>query len=173
MNDLQDSTLGIKLNFENPELVSLDYTARDKLKFTFLDEIFFSRTDQPIGISPGEVIEMELRPLLTDEEIEALDATKEVIDKTAQTLVLTQALMTILISISLKSMWNLVNVLQVLVFTRTFTPWPTFINDILMHLEEVLYLRQISDYTFDYGKSKFEVVQDMTKDEFLNEQGIQ
>ena len=36
-----------------------------------------------------------------------------------------------------------------------------------MHLEEVLYLRKISDLTFDYGKSQFQVVQDMTDDEFL------
>ena len=53
------------MEFENPSLLSLDFTTKDRLKVTFQDEVFFSRADQPIGIASGKVVELELSPLLT------------------------------------------------------------------------------------------------------------
>ena len=77
------------MEFENPSLLSLDFTEKDRLIVTFVDEVFFSRADQPIGIAAGKEVELELSPLLTEEEKETLVKTQEVISKTSQSIVLT------------------------------------------------------------------------------------
>ena len=48
--------------------------------------------------------------------------------------------MTIVLSVSLKQLWNLLNVMQVLAVTREFTQWPATIEEIIKYLYEALYL---------------------------------
>ena len=51
-----------------------------------------------------------------------------------------QLITTIVLSVSLKSMWNLLNVMQVLAYVRNFTVWPAFIEMIIKNIVEAIYL---------------------------------
>lgn len=64
--------------------------------------------------------------------------------------------MTLLLSVSLKQMWNLLNVMQVLTYARNFTPWPPLVDKLLDVLVEALYLNALSTAALDFGKTKFE-----------------
>ena len=75
------------------------------------------------------------------------------IEATTQNLVLGQVILTILLAISLKQMWNLLNVIQVLVFIKNFTLWPAGTENILIILSEVIYLEKFSNWSLDFGKS--------------------
>ena len=69
-------------------------------------------------------------------------------------------------------MWNLLNVVQVLTYTRNFTPWPALTDQVHMYLVEAIYLEQISSAVMEFGQTKFEQAQEMTKDEYVRELGI-
>ena len=63
----------------------------------------------------------------------------------------------LLIAASLKSMWNLLNVVQVLAYMRFYTRWPAFMAQMLFWMENAVTLKPVSDKVFDFGKSKFEL----------------
>ena len=75
-----------------------------------------------------------------------------------------QIIVTLVLSVSLKQMWNLLNVIQVLTYTRNFTPWPALTDQVIMYLIEAIYLDQISSAVMDFGQTKFEQAQEITKD---------
>lgn len=62
-------------------------------------------------------------------------------ENTAQTLMTGQLIMTLVLSVSLKSMWNLLNVMQVLAYLRSFTSWPALIELITKNIIEAIYLK--------------------------------
>ena len=53
-----------------------------------------------------------------------MDATKGTVESAANTLIVVQIVVTLVLAASLKSMWNLMNVIQVLAYVRFFTGWP-------------------------------------------------
>ena len=58
-------------------------------------------------------------------------------------------------AVSLKSMWNLMNVIQVLAYMRFFSHWPAFMMEIFRYMDDAITLKPITDTIFDYGKTKF------------------
>ena len=73
---------------------------------------------------------------------------------------------------SLQSMWNLLNVVQVLAFMRFYTRWPALMTSILLWMENGVTLKPVTDKVFDIGKSKFELANQTLSDEGLLEVGI-
>ena len=47
---------------------------------------------------------------------------------TAQTLMTGQIILTLALSVSLKQMWNLLNVMQLLAYARNFVTWPALVS---------------------------------------------
>ena len=55
-------------------------------------------------------------------------AVHDVIDSTAALLVYSNVAFTLILAVSLKAMWNMFNVMQVLAYLREFTPWPAIVD---------------------------------------------
>ena len=70
-------------------------------------------------------------------------------------------------------MWNLLNVMQVLAYARNFTEWPATVKLVTKFIIEAIYLNEINNTIMDFGKSQFEVVKGVQKDEFMRQQGIE
>ena len=55
-------------------------------------------------------------------------------------------------------MWNLLNVAQVLAYMRFYVNWPAFMNEIFMWIDNAITMKPVTDQVFDFGKSKFEIL---------------
>ena len=71
----------------------------------------------------------------------ALDTVSNSIENTTQTMMTGQLITTIILSVSLKQLWNLFNVLQVLAVSSEFTQWPALIDEIIKYIFEAIYLQ--------------------------------
>ena len=80
-----------------------------------------------------------------------LERTETVVDVAASTIVTTQILITLVLALSLKSMWNLMNVIQVLAYLRFMTNWPAFMMEIFKYMDNAITLKPITDPIFEYG----------------------
>ena len=70
--------------------------------------------------------------LLPGEEFEAtLDTTEESIEGATNTLMTGQIIATLALSVSLKQMWNLLNVMQVLAYFKHFSSFPAIIDSFI------------------------------------------
>lgn len=68
----------------------------------------------------------------------------------------TQILLTLIIAVSLRAMWNLMNVVQVVVFTRHFCNWPSNVQQLLDKLHDAMKLRELNEFLLDRGMSAYE-----------------
>ena len=76
-------------------------------------------------------------------------------------------------ALSLKSMWNLMNVIQVLAYLRFFTSWPALMMEVLTHLDNAITLKPVTDPIFEYGLTQFEKANATLSDEFMKNTGVQ
>ena len=83
----------------------------------------------------------------------------ELILQSASALLISNLVLTLVITISLKAFWNLLTVIQVLVFLRHFTNWPAIVNQVLHQMFEAITLKPFIDPILQFGKSTFEVKQ--------------
>ena len=60
---------------------------------------------------------------------EVIELASQASEVTIQAGVLIQIVITLLMAGSLESMWNLLNVMQVLSYMKFYARWPAFIND--------------------------------------------
>ena len=101
---------------------------------------------------------------------------KEVAQKSVelsiQIVIITEILITLVIAASLKSMWNLLNVAQVLAYMRFYVNWPAFMDQILMWIDNAITMKPVTDQVFDFGKSKFEILNQTLPSEDLKNAGI-
>ena len=47
---------------------------------------------------------------------------------------------------------------QVLAYMKYYTKWPALMNEILQWIDNAITLKPITDAAFDFGKTKFEIV---------------
>ena len=115
---------------------------RNDLMLAFiLDESFFCSKNSANAIQQyTEIMSVLPRMFPTEDIQEFLASAASSIEGTTQTLMTGQLMITILLSVSLKQLWNLLNVMQVLAVTREFTQWPATIEEIIKYLYEALYL---------------------------------
>ena len=102
-----------------------------------------------------------------------LETTKTTMERATQTFVVAQIVITLILSVSLKSMWNLYNVCQILAYIRLFTNWPALMDSVFLYLDNAITLKPISDVLFDFGKSDFELVDSTLNDEQMKSLGVQ
>ena len=139
------------IQFENSDMVSIDNN-KDTLVIIVKDVSFFTMIDEASVLEEGTIVTMKIPKQLSEEiSKESLEAAKDALRQTTNTLVISQVVATIFLSISLKQMWNLIGILQILVFLRAFTNWPAYTNLVLKYLHNAIYLRDISDHVFNYG----------------------
>jgi len=82
-----------------------------------------------------------------------MESTEAAVTNAANTVVVFQIIITLVLALSLKSMWNLMNVIQVLAYVRFFTGWPAFMLEIFRYMDNAITLKPISDLALDYGKN--------------------
>ena len=66
-----------------------------------------------------------------------------------------QVVTTLLMAASLKSMWNLLDVAQVIVYIRLITTWPPNGTAMLDLMEDGITMRKITKPVLEWGKSSF------------------
>ena len=71
-------------------------------------------------------------------------------------------ILSIALSISLKQLWNLLNVIQVLAISREFTNWPALVDEIIKYITDSIYLTRVKDLIFSYTQSEFELAKTVT-----------
>ena len=170
---IEDSLLLFKLDFDNPQKVSIG-SQPDMAIATIVDGSFFADESTGIPIPPGTTIENRLPRMLPGEEfVMVIETTKETIETTAQGILVAQIIVTLILAVSLKSMWNLYNVIQILAYIRFFTGWPAFMMEIFMHMDNAVTLKPISDPMFEYGMSGFEKANMTLTDEGMRAMGVQ
>ena len=75
-------------------------------------------------------------------------------------------------AVSLKQMWNFMNVVQVLAYIRFFVAWPAFMMLVLEFLDNALTMKPITDPFFELGKSKFDLANSTLSDQGLKDAGV-
>ena len=83
-----------------------------------------------------------------------------------------EIIVSIVFSKSLKAMWNLLNVLQVLGYIQFFSGWPIFVVLVLENMDNAINLKSVSDAIYEYKKSKYEIARTTLKNEELKNAGI-
>ena len=96
----------------------------------------------------------------------------EAVNKGLQIGIIAQLAITLPIAISLKSMWNLMNIIQILAYFRLYANWPAMIDFQLNQLELAITLKPVSDLVMDFGKSKFQLANETLSDENLKKAGV-
>ena len=157
LEDFSEDKMSFILEFNNTKYVSQGYT-KESIIAIILDEELIYGESEFMSISEGTRFELSL-PKLTDEESfeTASKAIEDSIDQTANTVVLSQLLLTLLLSVSLKQMWILLSVMQVLAFLRYFTDWEVTVSLVLAQIEESIYLTKFSKKLLDQGRTEFDL----------------
>ena len=144
VTDIEGDKLKFKLRFENTPMISQG-AQPDVLIGTIIDESFFCSADSADSIAKGTEIKTVLPQMFGEEFEAAMVSTKSAAETTTQTLMTSQIFLTLILSVSLKQMWNLFNVVQVLALSREFTKWPALGKSVITYIIDAIYLKQIND----------------------------
>ena len=101
-----------------------------------------------------------------------MDATKGTVESAANTLIVVQIVVTLALAASLKSMWNLMNVIQVLAYARFFTGWPAMPAQGFEYMDNAITMKPVTDFVSDYSKSKFEKANATLTDQGMLDMGV-
>ena len=82
-----------------------------------------------------------------------MGATQTTVKTATNTFMAAQVALTLVVALSLKSMWNLMNVVQVLAYVRFFSDWPAFMVEIFRYMDDAITLKPVSDPLFELGQS--------------------
>ena len=102
-----------------------------------------------------------------------IDIAGQASEVTIQASVIIQTIITFLLAGSMESMWNLLNVMQVLSYMKFYARWPGFIDDMFQKLDDTITLDPAMDSIFEYGMTKFELANATLSDESLRDAGVQ
>ena len=121
MDYFDEETMSFVMNFENQDYVSQGYT-EESLRAIILDNDLIYGDGEYESIAEGTTFELSLPRMANDEGFEAeIEVIEYSIDRTTNTVVLSQLVLTLVLSVSLKHMWHLLCVMQVLALLRNYT----------------------------------------------------
>ena len=143
------------LEFNNTNYVSQGYTKESIIARILDEELIFGESEY-MTITEGTNFELKLTKLIELYETKS-KTIEDSIDQTANTIVLSQLLLTLLLSVSLKQMWILLSVMQVLAFLKYFTDWEVTVSLVLAQIEESIYLTKFSKKLLDKSKTEFDL----------------
>lgn len=84
---------------------------KDVVFGTVLDETFFASEDSADTIQKGSKLKLLLPKMIEEGLVTAIEATEDAITDSVQPLMAGQIVLTLVLSVSLKQMWNLLNVM--------------------------------------------------------------
>jgi len=119
-------------------------------------------------------MEKVLPKMLPGEEFAAqLENTAENVEKGMQVGIVAQIVICIVLSASLKSMWNFLNVVQVLVYLKHFALWSATMVFVFEQMDNAITLKPVVAPIFEFGQSKFDKVNSTVEDEGMKNSGIE
>ena len=119
-------------------------------------------------------MKVELPRILEDNENESILSTVcDILIIFALILVILSFVTSVFMTHSLKAIWNLISVIQVIAFLKYFAPWPALCDQVLDKLFDAVYLHSLSQNFFNIGMSSYELLEQESKNAFLKGQGIQ
>jgi len=136
---------------------------------TVVDETFFASKSSGMGIKEGTQIISILPRMLDGDQIALAEAVAETAKTTNVTLLIVVAIM----AVSLKQMWNFLNIVQVLAYIRLFVAWPAFMMLVLQFLDDAVTLKPVTDPFFEIGQSQFDKANSTLSDQGMKDAGIQ
>lgn len=101
------------------------------IRATIIDEDFFTNADYPSKISVGTSFDLRLPKFLNEDLLVKYEVVDKVVNTSFESLGLVQVLVTVFSAVSLKQLWNLLNVFQVVVLLRQYTAWPARVDLVL------------------------------------------
>ena len=103
------------------------------MRLEFVDsKQLFSSANSGLTIEDGKDILLTLPRHFPDEDtFMQVEIVSDAIVKVSESAFWSSLVIAILISISLKVMWNIMNVMQVLAYTRLFSLWPANIKSVM------------------------------------------
>ena len=119
LNELTERLIEIKLEFSVPAAVSKDPLIKDSVSVEF-DELIFYDQFSDFEINGGEPIIVELPRQVDKDKAEAAQTAMESVKAVGGTIASVTSAGQILLKLSLKLLWGLINTLQFVVF---FPDW--------------------------------------------------
>ena len=124
MIDLDDQTLSLKFKFENPLSLSIG-DKPDILTIEFVEPELFTSKETGKTLPPKSVITYAIpKQFPSEASYKIAVLAGSTVQAAANTAFLSQFGVTICLAVSLKAMWNLMHVMQVMAYLRLIVSWP-------------------------------------------------
>ena len=128
----------------------------DDMVATMVNPSIFCGEGNAKAIKVGTQIRKVLPKQLPDETTaQVLDAAGESFKGATTTALVVQIAITLVVSASLKSMWNLMNVIQVLCYLRFFALWSGQVDLVMKYMDDAITLKPVSDPVINFGMDSF------------------
>ena len=126
INEYTSTSITFKVKFENPLSVSTGYEP-DTMKLKFIEPDLFvaKETGEPLDLGEQAEIDMVLPRQFPDKSVfESIGSTGAAVQVVSQAAMGFNIVLTIFLSASLKAMWNMVHVIQLIIFFPELLEWP-------------------------------------------------
>ena len=147
--DFDSKMIFLKFKFENPLSISIG-DKPDILVIEFVEPQLFVSKETGKSMAPETVITQPIPkqfPSETSYEIAVIAGST--VQVAANTAFLSQFGVTICLAVSLKAMWNLMHVMQVMAYLRLVVDWPANSNMMLLSMHNAITLENIINGLYD------------------------
>ena len=162
----------LQVNFDDPCSISTG-SSTDKLQFNITHPQLLKSEETLLSVKEGTVLSIDIPRQAPDafqyNLIKSAAVTATAITDTAFAIQIVQSL---LMSISLQSLWNLMNTIQVVTYFRLMANWPANIKLFFEAVYQAAYLDYIYDWLFEYTGERYERLDELTSDESIRKAGI-
>ena len=149
-----EDTMLISFAFDLPLQVSRGLKP-DILQITIIDPNLIVDKENGLAADPQKVITYEIPKQLPVGLASLLEATGTAIVSATTSLAVGQILITILLASSLRSMWNFMNVMQIVVYTRLACAYPANAEMMIGYLDDALTMKPIMEPVLNYFQGSF------------------
>jgi len=142
--------------FENPLSVSIGSKA-DLLRISFADSSVFVSRQTGLSLDQGLVLVKQIPkqfPSISSYEIAVVAGST--VQAAANTAFLSQFGVTICLAVSLKAMWNLMHVMQVMAYLRLLVDWPANSQMMLQSMHNAITLENIINDFYTSFQTQFD-----------------
>ena len=145
----------LKLDFSDPLSISSGREP-DIFRAKIIQPNLFISKQSGKTVKKDTTIEVEIpRQFPTVEERKIIEATGVTVEAAASTAGVCQLLISIVMAVSLKAMWNLMNVMQVFAYLRHVGAYPANLAVILESVHNAVSLDPLKDRAFEWTKETY------------------
>ena len=155
LSEFTARSMRLKFEFIDPLSISTGKTP-DKFRATIVEPNLFISKQSGKTVKKDTEIEVEIpRQFPTEGERKIIEATGVTVEAAASTAGLSQLFISIVMAVSLKAMWNLMNVMQVFAYLRHMGIYPANLAVILESVHNAVSLEPLKDKAFEWTKDTY------------------